>query len=168
MRSIELRVSAALLLSTLPLASAQPPDFSGVWEMDRKRSASALQGVPIGPVTLVIDQKPDRVTIETRRKDNPKSAATTETLTFRLDGAETSTAGNSGQVKTRARWEGAKLVTETVRNIQDSTVTTLHSYSLDPHGKELIIDKTLTVQHGYQFPGAQNTGTGRDIFIRRK
>src|SRR5262252_7430391 len=111
MRSIELRVSAVLLLSALPLSAAQPPDFSGVWEMDRKRSASALQGVPIGPVTLAIDQKADHITVETRRKENPKSASTSETLTFRLDGAETSIAGNSGPVKTRARWDGAKLVT---------------------------------------------------------
>ena len=30
------------------------------------------------------------------------------------------------------------------------------------------MDKTLTVQHGYQFPGAHNTGSGKDVFVKRK
>jgi hypothetical protein len=42
-------------------------------------------------------------------------------------------------------------------------------FSLEPGGKELTVHQTVTVQHGYQFPGAANTGTGRDVFskIRR-
>ena len=58
-------------------------------------------------------------------------------------------------VKTKAHWNGDKLVTETERNVQGSTVTTTYIHSLDPKKmKELTIDKTLLIQHGYQFEGA--------------
>ena len=43
----------------------------------------------------------------------------------------------------------------------------MHVFSLDASGKELTIDKTFTVQHGYQFQGAKNTGSGKDVFIKR-
>jgi hypothetical protein len=92
-----------------------------------------------------------------------------ETLTYNLDGAERSIASNSGStVKAKARWDGNRLMTETAREVQGSMVTTIHVFSLDPRGKELTVDKTLTVQHGYQFQGASNTGTGKDIFIRSR
>jgi hypothetical protein len=39
-------------------------------------------------------------------------------------------------------------------------------FSLDPSGKELTVHQTLTIQHGYQFPGAANTGTGKDVFTK--
>ena len=35
------------------------------------------------------------------------------------------------------------------------------------NGREMTIDKTLTVQHGYQgLPGARNMGHGVDVFVR--
>ena len=90
-------------------------------------------------------------------------------LTYKIDGPETSNVGSSGvEINAKARWDGSRLVAETVRTVQGSTVTTTHVFSLGAGGKELTIDKTLTVQHGYQFPGANNTGSGRDVFVRRK
>jgi hypothetical protein len=158
----------ALLL--LPQAAAQAPvDLSGVWQMDASRSESAHQDVPIGPVTLTIKQSPAAISIATRRAPKDKSPASTESLTFKLDGSEDSIVSSSGAtVKVKAHWDGAKLVAETARNIQGSTVTTLQVFSLDPSGKEMTVDKTLTVQHGYQFPGAHNTGSGKDVFVKRK
>jgi hypothetical protein len=168
MRQIIVLLSVPLLFS-LHATAQQSTDFSGVWEMDRSRSASALQATPIGPVTLVIDQQSTDLRIETRRKEPGKRALLREVLTFKIDGPETPNVGNTGvEIKAKARWDGTRLVTETVRKVQGSTVTTTHVFSLDAAGKELTIDKTLTVQHGYQFPGANNTGTGRDIFVRRK
>jgi hypothetical protein len=167
MRQI-IALSCVALLS-LQATVQQPTDFSGVWEMDASRSVSALQGTPIGPVTLVINQQSTDLSIETRRKEPRKPALLSEVLTYKLDGSESSNVGNSGvEIKAKARWDGNKLVAETERKIQGSTVTTMHVFSLDASGKELTIDKTLTVQHGYQFQGANNTGTGRDIFVRRK
>ncbi|HXB72215.1 MAG TPA: hypothetical protein VNY05_28515 [Candidatus Acidoferrales bacterium] len=147
-------------------------NFSGTWKMDPARSESAHQAVPIGPVTLVINQTALELRIETRRtetgrSDGGESAVQSQILTYRLDGTESTMAAETGApVKTRAHWNGNKLVTETERNVQGSSVTTMYIHSLDPKGKELTVDKTLLVQHGYQFEGSKSYGTGRDVFVK--
>ena len=144
-------------------------DFSGTWKMDAARSESAHQAVPIGPVTLVIKQTATELTIDTRRSDTDKSEIHSETLTYKLDGSESTVACTDGTpIKSQAHWEGMKLVTGTTRDIQGSTVTTRYVHSLDPSANELTVQKTLTVQHGYQFDGAKNSGTGTDVFIKAK
>ena len=169
MQQIRFTPCIMALLFALQGHAEQTSDFSGVWQMDPSRSESAHQAVPIGPVTLIIKQNASELSIETRRAQKNKPAISSETLTFKLDGSENSIVGNSGaQIQATAHWDGTKLITETSRNIQGSTVTTMHVFSLDASGKELTIDKTLTVQHGYQFQGANNTGTGKDVFIKNR
>jgi hypothetical protein len=142
-------------------------NFSGTWKMDPARSESAHQAVPIGPVTLVVNQTATELRIETRRRDPGETAIQSEVLTYRLDGKESTIAApTGGPVKTRAHWNGNKLVTETERDVQGSSVTTVYIHSLDPKGKELTVDKTLLVQHGYQFGGSKSYGTGRDVFMK--
>ena len=171
MGHIKLASGAAALLFTIPFFAQEGVDLSGTWQMDASRSESAHQAVPIGPVTLVIKQTADDLSIETRLGEKGSSAVKTETLNFKLNGIESSAVGNYGAlVKLRAHWDGPKLIAETVRNIQDATVSTRQVYSLDASGKELTVDKTLTIQHGYQSPGANNNnvGKGKDVFVRGK
>jgi hypothetical protein len=162
-------VFLVFVLLLLPFAAITQirPDFSGTWKMDPSRSESAHQDVPIGAVTLVIKEVAPDLVIETRRSELHSSAISTETLTFRLDGTESTIAGSSGTpIKTKAHWDGAKLVTETAREIGGATVTTSYVLHLDSTARELTIDKTLTVQHGYQFQGSKTTGKGTDTFIK--
>ena len=157
------------LLSLAAAGAQSTTDFSGTWKMDAARSESAHQAVPIGPVTLVIKQTATELSIETRRSDTDKSEIRSEILTYKLDGSDSTVAGRDGTpIKSQAHWEGTKLVTGTTRNIDGSTVTTTYVHSLDPKGTELTVHKTLTVQHGYQFDGAKNSGTGTDVFVRAK
>ncbi len=169
MQQIRFTTLTMALLFGLQGGAQETTDFSGVWKMDPSRSASAAQAVPIWPVTLIIKQNAAELSIETRRAQKHKPAISSETLTFKLDGSENSIVGQYGaQIQAKAHWDGTKLTTETSRNINGSTVTTMHVFSLDASGKELTIDKTLTVQHGYQFAGANNTGTGKDVFIKSR
>lgn len=138
-------------------------DFSGTWKMDLSRSESAHQGEPIDPVTLVIRQTPKELIVETRR------GTTKEVLTYNLDRTEnTANGADDSPVTCTARWDGAKLVTGTARNIKGQAVTTQNVYSLGRGAKEMTVSTTLTVQHGYQFSGAKNYGTGTDVYIRVK
>ena len=136
--------------------------------MDAKRSESAHQDGPIGAVTLIVRQTAAEVTIETNRKESKGSGAFHETVTYKLDGSETSATGEGGaKVAAKARWEGDTLVTETTRNVQDSTVTTLWVQSLDATGREMTVVKTLTVQHGYMGQTAKTSGHATDVFVRK-
>ncbi len=167
-----LRCMAAVFVALVFLYAGSTPartNFSGTWQMDFERSESAHQAVPIGPVTLVIQQTAKDVRIETRRTDPGSAVARTEVLTYKLDGSETTMVGVDGvPVKSKAHWDGTKLVTETARNIQAASITTMNVLILDPKGRELTIQRTLTVQHGYEFKGAETTGRGTDVFIKRK
>ena len=168
-----MRLPALAVCSTFFLGLAahaqSPADFSGTWKMDPSRSESAHQAVPIGPVMLIVKQTGGALTMETRTGETTKAAIANETLTFPLDGSENTLTSASGvPIKAKAHWDGPKLVTETARNVRDSTITTVYVLSLDPSGRELTIDKTLTVQHGYQFQGANNTGTSKDVFVKKR
>lgn len=165
------RVLFVILLLPGQVCSQEVAWFTGVWRMDAERSESAHQAVPIGPVTLILKAIPTGLRIETRRTGKGKVRSTNENLEFRLDGSENVVSDNFGKpIKTKAHFDGPRLVTETVRNIQGSTVTSVQVFSLDASGNALTIDKTLTVQHGYQStsPDANNAGKGRDVFVRSR
>jgi hypothetical protein len=168
-QQIKLALSTTVLLFSLQAPAQAPIDFSGVWQMDPSRSESAHQATPIGPITLVIKQGATELSIETRRSERHKPAISSETLTFKLDGSENSIVGSYGvQIKGKAHWDGTKLITETARNIQGSAVTIMQVFSLDASRKEMTVDNTLTVQHGYQSQSANNTGRGKDVFIKSR
>jgi hypothetical protein len=143
-------------------------DFSGIWTMDPARSESAHQDTPGGASTLVISVTEGSLNLETTWSDGNNPRAFHEILNLKLDGSETVGQSDSGNSVTgKARRDGAKLVVETSRNIQDSTVTTMDVYVLSKDGREMTIDKTLTVQHGYQgVNAALTTGHAKDVFIR--
>ncbi len=152
----------ALLIPCFEATPATKTNFSGTWEMDTTRSESAHSGAP-GPVTLVIKQTPTEVSIETRRSGQ------SETLIYKLDGSETKKpAQDNGPFEWRARWQGPKLVTEIHRNVNRATVTIEETFILDPKAKELTVDRTLTVQHGYSMRGAKNYSSGKDVFIKAR
>jgi hypothetical protein len=153
---------AAVLIATLvpPLsAHAQgKPDFSGTWKMDPSRSESAAQSEPPGPVTVVITQTANEVRIETTRTQG------TSTVTYKLDGSEITIPGGTATT----RWDGTKLVTEVVRDVQGQAVTTKETRTLTADGNEMLVEMTLIVQHGYPttLRGASNYGAGKDVYVR--
>ena len=157
-----INVRSALLICSLALpfpAHAQTrPDFSGTWSMDRSRSESAMQADPIGPTTVVITPLAGGLQIATTR-DNK-----TATIVYKLDGSTSPIPGGTAT----SHWEGAALVTETVREIQGQTVTTKESRRLTDGGSEMLVETVLVVQHGYTLKGTQNYGSGRDVFTRVK
>ena len=168
MRGVVVGVVCGLLLAVAFGADHRKVDFSGRWKMDPALSESAHQAAPIEAITVVIKQTATKFSIETTTSNGHNgSAAQTETLTYTLDGSEnTMNTGSDREIKTRARWDGAKLVTESLRKINGVPVTMQHLLSLDAGRKQLTIDRKLTVQHGYQSPSGNNTGTGRDVFVK--
>jgi hypothetical protein len=155
-------VAVLFFLPALPSINGAPrkSNFSGTWVMDEKRSVSANSGTPFVPVTLVIKQSADTMTIETRQGEQ------TETIVYKLDGSQSERpAEGNAAFQWRAQWDGPKLNTETHRNINGATVTIKEVLSLT-NPKELAIDRTLIVQHGYTMRGTRNYSSGKDIFTK--
>jgi len=163
------RVSVLVSLSILGVVpgagrAQDKPDFSGTWEMDRSRSESAHQAEPIGPVIVVIAQDAVQLSIETRRSDR------TQKIIYKLDGSEARNALQGGMATSRLRWDGAKLVTVTVYDIQGWPVTALESRTLSEGAREMVVETNITVEHGYESrltEAAPQYAAAKDIFIKR-
>lgn len=159
------RVFIVMLLTTLfrPIAaSAQAKtDFSGTWTMDPTRSESAAQGTPIAPVIQVIRQNASELIIQSTH--GPESY----TVIYLLDGSEIANAGAAfGPARSKSRWDGAKLVTETVGHVNAMAVKTIEVRSLDVSGKHMSVQTTLEMQHGYDGPKVQGFATGTDVYVK--
>jgi hypothetical protein len=149
----------ALLFLPSPSHAQRTVDFSGTWTMDLARSESSQQGDPVRPVSFVITQMPTQVRIETTRGER------SENVLYPL-GRARALAATSGEAHPEAYWEGDKLVTETQRPVNGYTVTVKESRTLAPGGREMTVETTVIVQHGYSMPGAKNYGTSKDVFTR--
>lgn len=161
-----LSIGSIVGLSFVGLSAQTPPDFSGTWAMDPARSEAAAQGSPIGPVTVVIRQTPGEVRIDTTRSGR------TESVRY-LPAVAKATA--PGEMLGAFRWEGAKLVTRLVTDINKQAITVEEVRSLDPAGHEMTVEVMLVVEHGYQSGGtgvlrsqnSPNTSKGVNVFVRQ-
>src|SRR5918996_1633049 len=131
-------------LASIGPAAQSGPDFSGTWSMDLARSEAAAQGTPIGPVTVAIRQAPGEVRIETTRNGK------TESVRYLPASAKATAAG---ELLGAFRWEGQKLITTLVTDINKQAITVEEVRSLNPEGREMTVEVSLVVEHGYQSGG---------------
>ena len=161
---------ALSLVCVLAISSSGPraqeqPDFSGTWAMDPARSEAAAQGTPIGPVTVAIRQTPTELRIDTTREGR------TESVRYLPASAKATAAG---ELLGAFHWEGPKLVTTLVTDINKQAITVQEARTLDPAGREMTVELTLVVEHGYQSGGtglvrsqnSPNTSKGVNVFVR--
>jgi hypothetical protein len=160
-----LSLAFALTLGSGGLVGQEHPDFSGAWSMDLTRSEAAAQGGPIGPVTVTIRQLPEELRIDTTRDGRTESV--------RYLPASTK-ATSSGELLGAFRWDGPKLVTTLVTDINKQAITVHEVRTLDPAGREMTVELTLVVEHGYQSGGtgllrsqnSPNSSKGVNVFVR--
>ena len=150
--------AAIAVALTFAQATAAPvrPDFSGTWTLDRSRSQSPE------PITLDIKQTPTEFRIEATRN------GVSSVRVYPIDPeAKPGGRGIDGS-RSRAYWDGTKIVTEGFGNIQGQTVSIRESRSLNDAGTEMTVESLIIVQHGYSFGGTRNYGSAKDVFTRVK
>jgi hypothetical protein len=157
MNSILLGLVMAQLVLPFSAGAQEKPNFSGTWTMETARSQSPTYPGFVGPITLVIEQTPTTLTVQTTQGGN------TTKDEFKLYDSKPVDAPLAVP-SFRAYWIGDTLVGETARNINDQTVQTEERRTLDPTGKEMTVETTLIVQHGYTLKGTQNHTTAKDVF----
>ncbi|HYN09644.1 MAG TPA: hypothetical protein VES67_19840 [Vicinamibacterales bacterium] len=135
-----LALTAIVAVALAVPAYAQKKDFSGTWSIDQAATDAAntparsaggrLVSSPTG-FPMTIKQTADSLVIERRGGDG----GATNTTTYKLDGVEREVRIGQGNAKAKARWDGDKIVIETVRAGQDGTpVTTIATYAIDLNG----------------------------------
>ena len=148
--------SLTLSLNVLQSTPASTHDFSGSWTMERSRSQSTESA------TIEIKQSATAIIIVTH------SAGETSTRTYPVESSahsasETITAGH-----THASWDGTKLVTEAVTDINGQTVSYRQMRFLNASGTEMTVETITIVQHGYGIKDGKNYSTTKDVYVRAK
>ena len=134
------------------------PDFSGTWIMDASRSESPVQNEPVKSMTVVIGQTAYEISIATTRDGRVQS------ITHRPGGPDALGGTGRGGFTSIWYWQGERLVTETLNDVNGMTVRTKAVHTLQSGGAELSIESLLVVEHGYTMRGGKNYGAVTDIF----
>ena len=159
-RALIVAVALAALVA-LPVAgwAQAKPDFSGSWTMDPAKSdpAPARGGGGGGggrgggrgggvAMQMTIKQTPAALTIDRTMGQG------TQTAVYKLDGSESTNTVGQGEAKSKAMWDGSKLVITTTQSITGPngamTIDSKDVYSLD--GGMLTLENTRTTPNGAQ------------------
>jgi hypothetical protein len=134
MKRLVLLAFAAAVVLPFTVRAQTKADFSGTWTLDATKSdAPGGRGGrgPQGPVT--IKQTASEITIGQ--------------ATYKLDGSESVNQlqgrGGMTEAKSKAHWDGAKLVIETTRDIGGNSVTSTETRSLSADGKEMTVETSF-------------------------
>ena len=139
-----LAIAAAVVLPFTARAQSKA-DFSGTWTLNAEKSDPPPQGRGGGggmagaPVT--IKQTGSMLTIDSQGRGGPV------TMNYKLDGSESTNQvqgrGGATEAKSKAHWDGAKLVIETTREVGGNTVTTTETRSLSADGREMTVETSF-------------------------
>lgn len=136
-----LLLSFVLIFAFAGLVYAQP-NFSGTWVLDNVKSDLGLSGpaaikAPLQKIVLVIKQTVNLLTIE-RSVNNKK-----DTAVFQLDGSESTNSAPGGHIiKTKMKWAGNTLVSNSAMNIGNASTEMNEIRSLSADGRVMTIQLT--------------------------
>jgi len=150
-------------------AGAQTPDFSGTWRLDRdasdipERGAGPRGGRGGGPgrrggrrggpggfggpaATLVVTQSAGLLTIEQQTPRGNRS------VSYRLDGGESTSAGPRGDLVTTSSWDGTTLLTVGTMEMStprgDFSMDIIEQRSLSADGRTLTVQSVRMLPFG--------------------
>lgn len=134
MKRLVLIAFAAAVILPFSARAQMKTDFSGTWTLDATKSdAPGGRGGrgPQGPVT--IKQTASEIVIGQ--------------ATYKLDGSESVNQlqgrGGMTEAKSKAHWDGTKLVIETTRDIGGNSVTSTETRSLSADGKDMTVETSF-------------------------
>jgi hypothetical protein len=144
-RVLLLAVATAVILPFHARAQGKP-DFSGTWTRDAAKSDQPVgrggRGGGAAVDSLTITQTPAQLT-EKRGE---------LTLVYKLDGSASTnqmpSRGGPMEVKSTAKWDGSRLVIESIRDLQGISITQKETRSLSADGKEMTIEQAIATPQG--------------------
>ena len=140
------RFSLAVVLLACLAVAQDKPSFSGKWVMNSSKSEF---GAFPGPDSRTddIDHKEPKIKVMSATKGQQGERTTERNYT--TDGEENTNAGFGGNpMKSKTRWEGKTLVTETKLKFQDNDVEIKDVWELLEEGKVLVIKRDLKSSQG--------------------
>jgi hypothetical protein len=134
-------VVAALAMTLLAAPSQAAPNLTGVWKLNLSKSDYGPVPQPEA-MTRTINHNDPSLQVSTYQK-GAQGEATTE-LKYSTDGKPAENKGSKGS----AKWDGEKLVVDSVRDMQGSELKFHEVWSLSADGKIMTILNHITAPQG--------------------
>jgi hypothetical protein len=134
-------VVAVFAMTLLAAQSQAAPNLTGVWKLNLAKSEYGPVPQPEA-MTRTINHNDPTLQISTYQK-GAQGEATTE-LKYSTDGKMMENKGSKGS----AKWDGDKLVVDSVRDMQGNELKFHEVWSLSPDGKMLTINNHITAAQG--------------------
>ena len=154
MKSRQVSVATMMLLLCVTVAFGQDtkPNFTGDWTLDREKSemgeprpgagGGGGRGRGMGMGSFSISHESDALVV--KRKVEFQGEERTLESRYTTDDKENVNEGFRGSsVKSKTRWEGTKLVTESVMETPNGTRETKEIRSLSADAKTMTVDTTI-------------------------
>jgi hypothetical protein len=137
-------VVAVFAMVFLAAQSRAAPNLTGVWKLNLAKSE--LGPVPQPEVlTRTVNHNDPSLQISSYTKG--AAGETTTELKYTTDGKPAENKGSKGS----AKWDGDKLVVDSVRDFQGSELKLHDVWTLSPDGKTLTVSSHLAVPQGGEF-----------------
>ena len=141
-----------------PLAAQSHPDFSGKWVLDTKASEG-----PMMPTAMTIVVTQDAKTLKVDNTSSMGEQKTSSSLTYSLDGTPAkNTLTNMGQsleLTSTSKWEGATLVVSTSADLGGRALSQVDHWSFSPDQKTLLLTRDVNVS-------GQAMGAIKMVFVK--
>lgn len=147
-------LALVLVVAVVGVAAQGKTNFSGTWLREAARSDAPPmgrggRGGMAAEDSRTVTQTATELAVEVKRGENIQK------LVYKLDGSESvNPAGRGGEIKSKAHWEGAKLVIDSTQTMSmggnEMTITTKEVW-------ELGADGTLTITTTRSTPQGERT-----------
>jgi hypothetical protein len=134
-------VVAVFAMTLLAAQSQAAPNLTGVWKLNLAKSDYGPVPQPEA-MTRTINHNDPTLQISTYQK-GAQGEATTE-LKYSTDGKMMENKGSKGS----AKWDGDKLVVDSVRDLQGTELKFHEVWSLSADGKTMTINNHITAAQG--------------------
>jgi hypothetical protein len=134
---------AAFAMTLLALPSQAATNFSGDWKLNlAKTDYGPIQQFAPEFMLRSIKHEDPALHISTHQKG--AQGETTTELTYTTDGKPAENKGSKGT----AKWEGDKLVVDSIRDMQGAELKSHDVWALSADGKTLTVNSHLTAPQG--------------------
>ena len=160
-------VRLVLLAILFPsIVGAQQERFVGSWTLDPGRSGSshAPAAERIDTASQKIAYATGELAIEATR--NGKEYRVRYSLDAAADPEPVGTSGADTGVGLIVKWDHNELTTATPMQINGKTITIYERRTLTPDLREMIVETSIRVEHGYEGQGINQSKPVQDIYVK--
>lgn len=139
------KLQTVLILTSLGVAFAAPPNFSGAWKANIAKSDFGQAPAPTSASSKIDHKDPSLKLVATQVGDQGER---TFEMNLSTDGGETTNQIGPLTFKSKAKWEGEALLVESKASTENGDVTINDRWVLSEDAKTLTVTRKISGPQG--------------------